>query len=191
MQGFLKTCGVLLALVLLLQTAVPGAVSGEEEGDFTPLIPGMKLLAEGDVAPSFKIFDVNGQEYDFALHQKKNPHLIVFFSIFCEPCREGMPIIEQAYHEYKDRGLEVLAISMDGPPFKGAIQNYVKSDGYSFRFLLDEIGEEDFKAAGPYRVPGTPVLYLVDGDGIVTAGHLGRITIKELKVLIDGMLQKG
>lgn len=192
MQRLLKTCGVFLALVLLLQGAVPGMAPGEEEASFTPLIPGIKLLAEGEPAPVFKIFDVNGEEYDFAMHQKKNPHLIVFFSIFCEPCIEEMPIIEQVYHKYRDQGLEVLAISIDGPPFKTAVQkNLIEKDGYSFRFLIDEIGEEDFMAADPYHVPGTPVLYLVDGDGKIVTGHLGRITAKDLKALIDDMLKKG
>jgi peroxiredoxin len=192
MQRLLKMCGVFLALVLLLQAAVPGMAPGEEEASFTPLIPGIKLLAEGDPAPVFKISDVNGEEYDFAMHQKKNPHLIVFFSIFCEPCIEEMPIIEEVYHEYRDQGLEVLAISIDGPPFKTAVQkNLIEKDGYSFRFLIDEMGEEDFLAADPYHVPGTPVLYLVDGDGKIVTGHLGRITAKDLKALIDGMLQKG
>ena len=192
MQRLLKTCGVFLALVLLLQGAVPGMAPGEEEASFTPLIPGIKLLAEGDPAPVFKLSDVNGEEYDFAMHQKKNPHLIVFFSIFCEPCIEEMPIIEQVYHEYRDQGLEVLAISIDGPPFKTAVQkNLIEKDGYSFRFLIDEMGEEDFMAADPYHVPGTPVLYLVDSDGKVVTGHLGRITAKDLKALIDDMLKKG
>lgn len=189
MKEIVRLCGAIFAFVLLSQGFMAGTAAGEEA--FTPIIPGMKLLGKGSPAPEFKIFDVNGQEYDFAEHRKGKPHLIVFFSIFCEPCREEMPIIEQVYHEYKDKDLEVLAISMDGPPFKGAIQNYVKSDGYSFRFLLDEIGEEDFKAAGPYRVPGTPVLYLIDPSGNIQASHLGRITAKDLKGMIDSMLPEG
>ena len=181
--------GALTTLALLLQCLISGIAVGEEA--FTPIIPGMKLLTKGTPAPEFKVFDISGKEYDFAEQKKEKPHLLVFFSIFCEPCREEMPIVEQMHHEYKDRNLEVLAISMDGPPFKGAIQNYVKSEGYSFRFLLDEIGEEDFKAAGPYKVPGTTVLYLIDPSGNIHAGHLGRITAKELKGMIDSMLQEG
>lgn len=189
MRGIAGLCGATFALVLLFLGFMTETAAGQE--DFTPIIPGMKLLGKGSPAPEFKIFDVNGAEYDFGENRKGKSHLLVFFSIFCEPCREEMPIIEQMHQEYKDRNLEVLAISMDGPPFKGAIQSYVKSDGYSFRFLLDEIGEADFKAAGPYKVPGTPVLYLVDPSGNIHSGHLGRITAKALKDMIDSMLQEG
>ena len=191
MKGLLKSGAVILAAVFLSQGFVPGRVSAQDEGTFTPIIPGMKLLAKGSPAPPFNIFDVNGEAYDFPGEQEGNPYLLVFFSIFCEPCREEMPIIEQMYQEYRAHNLQVLAISMDGPPFKDAIRNYINSEGYSFRFLLDEIGEEDFKTAGPYKIPGTPVLYLIDKEGNIFTGHLGRITPKELKTLIDGMIQEG
>lgn len=190
MKGVLKSGVAILAAVFLSQSFAPVTASAQDESTFTPIIPGMKLLAKGSPAPPFKIFDVDGEEYDFPGQQEGDPYILVFFSIFCEPCREEMPIIEQMYQEYSSQNLRVLAISMDGPPFKEAIRNYINSEGYSFRFLLDEIGEEDFKTAGPYKIPGTPVLYLIGKDGNIFTGHLGRITPKELKALIDDMLQE-
>lgn len=191
MKGVFRAGFAILAAVVLSRGFVPGAAFAQDETSFTPIIPGMKLLAKGTPAPPFKIFDIDGVEYDFPGQQEGNPYILVFFSIFCEPCREEMPVIEQMYQQYRDQNLQVLAISMDGPPFKEAIRNYINSEGYSFSFLLDEIGEEDFKTAGPYKIPGTPVLYLVDKDGNVFTGHLGRITPKELKALIDEMIQEG
>ena len=57
--------------------------------------------------------------------------------------------------------------------------------------LLDALEGDTFKIADPYQVAGTPVLYLVDGQGQIFTGHLGRITAKDLRALIDGMLEKG
>ncbi len=179
-----------LAAVLLLLGAA-GNARAEEEG-FTPIpiIKGMKLLPEGLQAPVFKVKDTNGEDYDFAEHAGTRPFIIVFWSIFCEPCREEMPIIEQVYSQFKSKGLEVLAVNLDGAPFLEGIKGYIKQYGYSFTVLLDELDGDTFRIADPYQVAGTPVLYLVDGKGQIYIGHLGRITVKDLRVLVAKMLTK-
>ena len=139
----------------------------------------------------FSVLDAEGQAYDFSMHSKEKAHIIVFWSIFCEPCREEMPIIEQIYGEYKDKGVDVLAVNLDGEPFLTSIRGFLKQYNYSFRVLLDALEGDTFKIADPYQVAGTPVLYLIDGQGQVFTGHLGRITAKDLRALVDGMLEKG
>lgn len=180
--------GLMAALLLL---AAAGNIRAEEEG-FTPIpiIKGMKLLPEGLTAPVFKVKDMNGEDFDFAEHAGKRPYIIVFWSIFCEPCREEMPIIEQVYSQFKSKDLEVLAVNLDGAPFLEGIKGYIRQYGYSFTVLLDELDGDAFRIADPYQVAGTPVLYLVDGKGKVYTGHLGRITVKDLRVLVAKMLTK-
>jgi thiol-disulfide isomerase/thioredoxin len=180
------------ALTVSLLLAVTGSgIRAEEEG-FTPIpiIQGMKLLPEGTEAPVFKVKDTNGNDYDFAEHAGQNPHILVFWSIFCEPCREEMPVVEQVYNEFKSKQVEVLAINLDGSPFLEGIKGYIKQYGYSFTVVIDELEGETFKIADPYQVAGTPVLYLVDGKGRIFTGHLGRITAKDLRVLVAKMLVK-
>jgi len=179
------------ALLLVAVTAV--RAPAEEEGGFTPIpiIKGVKLLPKGTPAPTFKVSDMNGKEYDFAEHAETRAHVIVFWSIFCEPCREEMPIIEQVYNEFKSKNLKVLAVNLDGGPFLEGIKGYIKQYGYSFTVLLDELDGDQFRIADPYQVAGTPVLYLVDGTGQIYTGHLGRITVKDLRVLVAKMLTRG
>jgi thiol-disulfide isomerase/thioredoxin len=179
-----------LAAALLLLTAVANARAEEEGFTPIPIIKGMKLLPEGFPAPVFKVKDMNGQDYDFAEHAGKRPFIIVFWSIFCEPCREEMPIIEQVYSQFKSKGVEVLAVNLDGAPFLEGIKGYIRQYGYSFTVLLDELDGDAFRIADPYQVAGTPVLYLVDGKGQIYTGHLGRITVKDLRVLVAKMLTK-
>jgi thiol-disulfide isomerase/thioredoxin len=180
-----------VAAAVLVSTAAGGA-RAEDEG-FTPIpvIQGMKLLPQGTDAPVFKVKDITGQEFDFAEAKNGKAHVMVFWSIFCEPCREEMPIIEQIHAEFKDKNLEVLAVNLDGEPFLEGIKGYINQYKYSFRVVLDELVEEDFKIADPYQVAGTPVLYLVDDTGKIYANHLGRMTVKDLRELINQMLGEG
>jgi thiol-disulfide isomerase/thioredoxin len=193
-HGFLTRCSLyLVASLLLISTAADKARGEEEETGFTPIpiIKGMKLLPEGSLAPNFKVKDINGNEFDFAEHAQSRPHVIVFWSIFCEPCRDEMPIIEQIYNEFKGKNLGVLAVNLDGGPFLEGIKGYVKQYGYTFTVLLDELDGDTFRISDPYQVAGTPVLYIIDGRGKVYSGHLGRITAKDLRVLVAKMLVKG
>jgi thiol-disulfide isomerase/thioredoxin len=188
LTGWIAWC----AAVLLFHGIMPGPVFSQEDS-FTPIpvIQGMKLLAEGTPAPTFKVKDIEGKEYDFAATQKEKAHVIVFWSIFCEPCREEMPIINQIYHEFKDKGVDVLAVNLDGEPFLEGIRGYIKQYDFSFRVLLDELDGDTFIIADPYQVAGTPVLYIVDSKGQIFTGKLGRATSKDLRDLIDSMLEKG
>jgi len=178
---------------VLLAGVLAGTVRAEEEEGFTPIpiIKGMKLLPEGAEAPEFKVKDITGAEYDFAAVRQEKAHILVFWSIFCEPCREEMPVIEQIHNEFKDKNLEVLAVNLDGAPFLEGIRGYVNQYKYTFRVLLDELDDENFRIADPYQVAGTPVLYLVGSDGKIFTNHLGRLTAKELRELVNKMLGEG
>ena len=180
-----------LAAAALVSAAVGGGRAEEQSFTPIPVIQGMKLLPQGADAPVFKVKDITGADFDFAAVKGSKSHVMVFWSIFCEPCREEMPIIEQIHNEFKDRNLDVLAVNLDGEPFLEGIKGFVNQYKYTFRVVLDELVEEDFKISDPYQVAGTPVLYLVDDTGKIFANHLGRMTAKDLRELINQMLDEG
>lgn len=193
MNRFLTRVVGCLAAGMIVCGTVTTAAMAEDDMSYSPIpvIKGMKLLVEGTEAPTFSVQDAEGQPYDFSLYRKEKAHIIVFWSIFCEPCRDEMPVIEQIYGEFKDKGVDVLAVNLDGEPFLTSIRGFLKQYNYSFRVLLDALDGDTFKIADPYQVAGTPVLYLIDDQGQVFIGHLGRITAKDLRALVNDMLEKG
>jgi thiol-disulfide isomerase/thioredoxin len=167
-------------------------VAAEEQG-FTPIpvIKGIQSLEVGKEAPIFRVKDTEGKVFDFAVERTKRAHVLVFWSIFCEPCREEMPVVEKLATEYRPGGkLEILTVNMDGEPFLDGIKGFIRQYKYSFRVLLDELDAkgETFAVADPYQVAGTPVLYLVDAAGKVAGSHLGRVSEADLKTMITTML---
>jgi thiol-disulfide isomerase/thioredoxin len=178
------------ALGAVLVAAAP--VHAEEQG-FTPIpvIKGVKSLLEGAQAPDFTVKDLDGKTYAFGEERTKRAHLLVFWSIFCEPCREEMPVIQRIADDFKAAGtLDVLAVNMDGQPFSDGIKGFLKQYKYNVRVILDELDAkgEQFAVADPYQVAGTPVLYLVDDQGKVAGSHLGRIGESDLRAMIARML---
>jgi len=167
--------------------------AGAQEQGFTPIpvIKGVKSLEIGQQAPDFTVKDLDGKIFTFSDENTKRAHLLVFWSIFCEPCREEMPVIQRIADEYKAAGsLNVLAVNLDGEPFSDGIKGFLLQNKYDVRVLLDELDAagEMFVIADPFQVAGTPVIYLVDAAGVVAGTHLGRIGEADLRALITRML---
>ncbi|MCL5966306.1 MAG: TlpA family protein disulfide reductase [Deltaproteobacteria bacterium] len=156
-----------------------------------PMIEGIKMLDVGADAPDFSIKDTNGTPFNFGEEKGKRPLLLVFWSIFCEPCRFEMPVIQKMYEKYRDKGLDVLAIALDGDPLRNSIVGFVKQEGYTFKVLIDELDpKEMFKVADPYGVAGTPTIYVVDRGGKIALAKAGRLKEEELEKAIQSVLKK-
>jgi len=155
-----------------------------------PMIEGIKPLEAGAAAPDFAIRDTDGKAFNFAEEKGKAPSILVFWSIFCEPCRVEMPIVQKLHEKYRD-ALTILAVALDGEPLKNSIVGFVKQEGYTFRILIDELdGKEMFKVADPYGVGGTPTLYLVDRAGKVAYTKIGLFKEEDLEKAIQSALKK-
>jgi thiol-disulfide isomerase/thioredoxin len=188
-----RYCRAALGAVFGAALAVSPAVVGAQEQGFTPVpvLKGVKSLETGMLAPDFTVKDVEGNVFHFAEHRNQRAHVLVFWSIFCEPCREEMPVIERLANEYRSEGkVEFITVNMDGEPFLDGIKGFLKQYKYSLRVILDELDAkgEQFAIADPYQVAGTPVLYLINAEGKIAGSHLGRIGEGDLRAMIAGML---
>jgi thiol-disulfide isomerase/thioredoxin len=180
------------AAAVLGAVLAAAAPAGAQEPGFTPIpvIKGVKSLEVGLPAPDFTVQDLDGKPFTFGDERTKRAHLLVFWSIFCEPCREEMPVIQRIADEYKAAGtLNVLAVNMDGQPFIDGIKGFLRQNKYTVRVILDELDAkgEQFAIADPFQVAGTPVIYLVNDEGKVAGSHLGRIGEADLRAMITQM----
>jgi len=177
--------GAMALLGALLGGAGSGFCEEKKHKEMTPrvsvpMIGGIQMKKVGDSAPLFSLDDLEGKPFDLARSVSEGPHLLIFWSIFCEPCKEEMPLIQRLFEQYKSKGFSVLAIAMDGEPMKKSIQGLVRQKGYTFRVFVEKLTkDETYVAADPYGVAGTPTLYLVDRSGKITLAEVGK-TSKEV-----------
>ena len=83
-----------------------------------------------------------------------------FWATWCEPCREEMPGMERLHRAYKDRGLVVLAVSLDS---QGAsvVNPFLKKFGLTFPVALDP----KMTVRERYGVWAVPSTFIIDRAG--------------------------
>lgn len=193
-QSILKITRRLTLMTLLplfLVVCIMGGRSlAQDELTPIPMISGIEMLKVGDKVPDFTVADVAGDPFNMkATIEEKKGVFIFFWSIFCEPCKAELPVIQSLSKTYRDKGMEFVGVSIDGSPMKDAISAFVKQEDFGFHALIDELNpDESFKVSDPYGVAGTPTVYIIDGEGVVRFAKVGRASKEELEKVIKQVL---
>jgi thiol-disulfide isomerase/thioredoxin len=109
--------------------------------------------------------------------------LLDFWASWCHPCMEGLPEKEALYKEYRDEGLLVYGINIEGDT--ALATTAAKSKGITFPVLMAEAGDTgeynfDARQMKDYRITGVPAIFLIDREGIIQAGWADEQTIEGL-----------
>jgi len=122
----------------------------------------------GYLAPDFTLPSLDGQTVRLSDFRGKKAILLNFWATWCAPCRLEMPTIDKAYQEYKSRGLEILAVSLDAGS-NSVVKNFMQELKLDFPVLLDP----DMEVLRLYRQFSIPATFLIDKQGIVRHRELG------------------
>ncbi len=93
--------------------------------------------------------------------------LVDFWASWCAPCKASFPEMETVYSKYKDRGFEIIAVSVDSK--KALMDKFITRAGTSFVAVHD--GNKKLVEAA--KVGVMPTSFLVDRKGIVRYVHEG------------------
>ena len=178
--------------LLLFFCAASAPAQESRSGSYTkiPTVKGIEMLAAGTKAPEFAVRDLSDKEFRLKDHGGREPVLLFFWSFFCGPCRDEMPLINKMAKEYQARGLHVVGVNLDGKEMKKAIVKFTASEKISFRIVFDELAGDSFAVADPYGVAGTPALFLVDRKGIISYSVVGAVTADRLKKEIEKVVKE-
>jgi peroxiredoxin len=184
----------LLSLAALLAVALAaGSVPAQEskDGSYTkiPTVKGIDTLKAGTPAPDFTVKDLEGKDFNLKACCDKDAVVLFFWSFFCGPCREEMPMISEMTRFYKGKGLQVVGVNLDGKEMKKAIDKFVANEKVDFRIVFDELAGDAFLVADPYGVAGTPALFIVDKKGVISYSHVGAVTPEQLKAEIEKVVK--
>jgi peroxiredoxin len=90
-----------------------------------------------------------------------------------------MPYINNQYHQYKDKGIEVLAV--DIKESNVAVTKFAERHSLDFPIMIDR----DEQVMTEYGIDPLPATFLIDKNGIVVKYHTGQLTEKEAKDFME------
>ncbi len=127
-----------------------------------------KKTAIGSPAPEFTMNDQNGNPV--SLSSFKGKYLLVdFWASWCAPCRQENPNVVRVYQKFKDKGFDILGVSLDRE--KDAWLKAIEEDQLTWTHVSDLKFWQN-EAAQLYGVQSIPFSVLLDKEGKIIAKDL-------------------
>src|SRR5690606_11600373 len=125
-------------------------------------------LGHKDQAPDVTFTTLQGEEITMSELQGKVV-LVNFWATDCPGCIAEMPQLIETYHQYRDRGFEIMAVAMSYDP-PSHVLNYTTNNKLPFPVMHDGYGKV---AASFDDVSLTPTAFLVDQQGRIVSHVVG------------------
>jgi thiol-disulfide isomerase/thioredoxin len=116
------------------------------------------------------------------------PLLINFWATWCDPCREEFPDLVKIDVDYRSKGLNFVAVSLDDiSDIKTAVPKFLKEMKAEMPVVLLNVNDPEpaIKAVDMTWDGQLPATFLYDRDGKVVFKHFGRIDPAALRAAID------
>lgn len=137
--------------------------------------------ASHPLAPEFSVIDLDGHTLQSAAY-KGDVVILDFWATWCEPCREETPHFVQMQSALKDRGFQVIGISMDDAP--EPVRKFYAQFHMNYPVALG--GARIAELYG--GIFGLPAAYLIGRDGKIYSKHLGEIDFPEFEAEVNEQL---
>lgn len=132
----------------------------------------------GSKAPDFALVDLNGEKHKLSEYKGQGVFLN-FWGTWCKPCEEEMPYINNQYAQFKDKGVQVLAVDVGESEL--AVTKF--KDRYQLNFPI--VIDKDSQVMNAYGVNPLPITFLIDKEGEVVKIHTGQLTEAMVKDFME------
>ena len=155
-------------------TAAEGAPSG--------------TVAIGAPAPSYRAVSLDGDSVSLGA-QRGKVVLLNVWATWCHPCRDEIPELREIHAKYRDRGLELIGVSVDTDGSDDAIRDFMKE----FQMAYPVWRDPDERVSARFLVLGVPATFLIDRGGVLRWRKTGPIAPGDtsLTAAIEGALGAG
>lgn len=150
---------------------------------FTSRYKELSKLAIGAEAPDIVMNTPSGEALSLS-SLKGKVVLIDFWASWCKPCRMENPNVVKLYAKYKDKGFEILGVSLDRE--KSAWEQAIKDDNLTWKHVSD-LAFWNSTVVKQYNITGVPYTVLVDREGkIIAKGLRGPQLEQKLEEIFKG-----
>lgn len=110
-----------------------------------------------------------------------------FWASWCKPCRASFPWVREFYKEYKDKGVEIVGVSIDKN--RASWEKALDEEQLPWPQVIDEWVKDTYRVGGLFYVRAVPMFVIVDKEGkIVVRAHME--SKEELSAVVEKALKK-
>ena len=124
----------------------------------------------GAPVPNYVAVSLEGDSVSLAGQRGK----VVLFNVWatwCHPCREEIPELRALHAKYRDRGLELVGVSVDASGEDEAIRAFMKD----FEMAYPVWRDPDERVSTQFLLIGVPATFLIDREGVLRWKKVGPI----------------
>ena len=126
--------------------------------------------------PDFSATDLDGKPISLEQYRGKVV-LLDFRAIWSGLCLEDTPNVKKVYDTYKDKGFDIIGISLDND--EKSLRNYLKEHKIPWRQVYS--GKRwDSPIAQQYGIRNIPTGWLIDRDGTLISQQASGILLERL-----------
>jgi cytochrome c biogenesis protein CcmG/thiol:disulfide interchange protein DsbE len=134
-------------------------------------------------APDFALKDADGKTVHLSDYRGKVV-LLDFWATWCGPCKIEIPWFMDIERKNKDKGFEVLGVSMDDNGWED-VKPFLAELQVNYRVV---IGNDD-TAKNYGGVDALPTTFLIDREGKIAAIHIGLASRREFEDGVEELLR--
>jgi peroxiredoxin len=141
------------------------------------------IYRAGDQAPDFQLQQINeNNEWEtIQLSDFKGKGVMLnFWGTWCKPCEAEMPYMQSLYPEYEEKGIEIIAVSLDNT--KLVVDRFIDKYDLTFPIPHDATGE----VRDLYKIGPIPSSIFINPEGEIESVVNGALTLDRL----EGYLQE-
>ena len=143
----------------------------------------LRPASERKLAPDFALKDADGRTVHLSDYRGKVV-LLDFWATWCEPCRMEIPWFIEMQRDNRDRGFEVLGVSMDDNGWED-VKPFLAEMKVNYRIVIGNDQTAEVYGGGE----SLPTTFLIDREGRIAVVHVGLTSRKAIQDGVEQLLQ--
>jgi len=172
-----------LSVVLFSALALGSFLAGCSSGARTVKAASIRPASERKPAPDFALKDADGRTVHLSDYKGKVV-LLDFWATWCGPCRMEIPWFIEMQRQNRDRGFEVLGVSMDDNGWED-VKPFLAEMEVNYRIVIGN----DATAEVYGGVESLPTTFLIDREGRIAVVHVGLTSRKDIQDGVEQLLR--
>jgi len=166
-----------ICLSVILVCLIIGCGSDQKEAEATAQVQAKPQANQTDLQLKTIYFDapdIDGNVHSSNEWIGKGPVVVNFWGTWCPPCRREIPDLARLYDEYKDKGIEIIGVSLNDSAEK--VKGYSEQNNMNWILLVG-----DRAIAVKYNIRSVPTTYFIDRTGKIVEEYQGLRNYNDLK----------